>query len=471
MENSTIVAIATPVAAGGVGVIRISGPRSREILAHVFRRRPGPRQEEEKTAPEVFSAESMESHRFYHGYIVHNDQPVDEVLVAFMRAPRSYTGEDVVEIHAHSGPFVLRTILQLLLDAGAEMAAPGDFTRRAFMNGKMDLTRAEAVADIIDARSVGALTAAANQVAGKLSEEIGCIKEKISGLLVEMEAAVDFPEQMETASFSDNALGVLRSEVVEKIQSLIDRHDDFSWIRTGVTVALVGLPNVGKSTLLNVILGRDRAIVSPVPGTTRDFIEETVMLEGVPFVFTDTAGLRSLSGDDMERAGIKRTREVLSRAETIIYMVDASAGVSAEDYKVMATIHNSDMIIVANKNDLPEAEKFVFPPEWIKMFPALKISALTGDGVSELRSLLTARYRERLTMDAGGLIPSLRHKAALEKAFTSVLSAIAAFENGLSEEMIVIDLREAIDHLNEITGDRAGTDLLDRIFGRFCLGK
>lgn len=473
MDNSTIAAIATPLSAGGVGVIRISGTLSLDILLTVFRPYRRPQENDHENNPAFLSASTIHSHRFYHGYIVDNDQLIDEVMVVFMRSPRSYTGEDVVEIQAHSGPLVLRTIMMLLIQSGARMAGPGEFTRRAFLNGKMDLTQAEAVADIIDARTKQALDIAVNQSAGRLKSEICAIKELFVDTLVEIEAAIDFSDKTDGSMPGSEIITALQTGA-DRLKNLIKNHNDFSWRRTGVRVALVGAPNVGKSTLLNTFLGRERAIVAPTPGTTRDFIEETICLEGISFVFTDTAGLRNQTGDELEITGMERTRQVLSDADAVVFMVDASEGISDNDREILDTLCNKNPIIVANKADLSRSSDFLFPSRWAEAFSVLKISALKGGGLDTLKALLVGRFNEQLptkTDADNNLLPNLRHKQSLDKAFQYVTSALTAHAEKIPEDFIAMDLRAAIDALNEITGHTTGADVLDNIFSRFCIGK
>lgn len=465
MDNSTIAAISTPLSAGGVGIIRISGPRSLDILFQVFRPFRRNRQ--------ALSEQTIQSHRFYHGYIVENDQLIDEVMVVFMRAPRSYTGEDVIEIHAHSGPLVLRTILMLLIKSGARLAGPGEFTRRAFLNGKMDLTQAEAIADIIDARSRYGLKIAVNQATGKLKSEIDAIKELFIDSLVEIEAAIDFSDHTDDSLPRATLLETLQTGAV-RLNNLIEQYNNFSWQRSGIMVALVGAPNVGKSTLLNTLLGRERAIVAPTPGTTRDFIQEALTLEGHSFVFTDTAGLRKHTADDLEKIGMERTQNILSKSDAVVFMIDAAKGVSAEDHDLLNTFCNNKLILVANKIDLPEAIDFGFPPEWTDRFSLIRLSALTGEGVSSLKTLLVNLFGHQPitgTDEECGLLPNLRQKTALEKAFLAVKSARDAINGMVPEDLVAIDLREAIDALNEITGHSLRSDVLNDIFSRFCIGK
>ncbi|MEW6077544.1 MAG: tRNA uridine-5-carboxymethylaminomethyl(34) synthesis GTPase MnmE [Thermodesulfobacteriota bacterium] len=472
MENTTIAAIATPVAAGGVGVIRVSGPRAMDILVHVFRQIPATGQNGKKTAAVPVIAENLTSHRFYHGFITDGDQPLDEVLVVFMRGPRSYTGEDVVEIHAHSGPLVLRTILQLLLNSGARLAEPGEFTRRAVINGRMDLTQAEAVADIIEARSIQSLSSAVYQATGMMRREIEALLNELTGILAELEAAIDFSDQVPVPVCLADVQRRLKTTVAGPIRRLISRHDEYVWLKTGVTVALAGIPNVGKSTLLNSLLDRPRAIVSAIPGTTRDFIEETVLLEGIPFVFTDTAGLRRSATDEVEKIGIQRTRDILSQADTVVFMVDADTGVLPEELTLLETLKPCNVILVANKGDLPGARTFSFPPEWKEAFPGVIISALTGEGLPVLKEMLVARYRKRLDRQEGDvLIPNLRQKIALEESLEAVSSALGAIDSHYPEDLVAIDLRRAVDALYKVTGRNTGWDVLDDIFNRFCVGK
>ncbi len=378
----------------------------------------------------------------------------------------------MVEIHAHGSPYVLNTILQLLMDLGARLAEPGEFTRRAFLNGKIDLMQAEAVADIIASRSKKALNLAVNQIAGKMNVEIDTIKEHLSGILAEIEASIDFSDQNLEPVFLEAVQNRLRSVVVPRLEQLIERHQDYAWIRTGVKVALIGAPNAGKSTLLNTLLGRERAIVSAIPGTTRDFIEETLTIEGYGFVFTDTAGLGIEKKDVLEEAGMQRTKDVASKADTVVYLVDATVGVSTEDLEMMASVPPDNLILVGNKTDLCQTDGFDFDSELQERFPAVKISALTGEGVSNLKALMVNRLKSRLTMvEEDSLLPNIRHRAALKKALEAVMSAMDAITRNLPEDLVAIDLRDAIKALNEIVGHCAGMDVLDDIFSRFCIGK
>ncbi len=478
-ESTTIAAIATPLGVAGVGIVRLSGPASLRILSRVFCRYSPVAGGEESSggSQQPASEPALVSHRFYHGYIVDASQVLDEVLVVYMRAPNSYTAEDVVEINAHGGPVLLQSILSLVLRHGAEMARPGEFTRRAFQNGRIDLTQAEAVADIIEAGSEKAVYAAADQMAGRLREEVGRIKERLAAVMRDLSAAIDFCDQTDAPSDStvSAALNQLPESVLQPIQALVDRHDSAWYLKGGVRVALAGRPNAGKSTLLNHLLGCERAIVTPTPGTTRDILSETVVLQGVLFVLSDTAGIGYHSEEEADQIGMQRARKVIDAADVVLYLVDLTVeGLETEVDLVASELPQKDRektILVANKIDLPAAEA-VDPEEVFgKKRPVVKISALTGEGVPRLTGELSRLFPEQNGAEQTTAIPNPRHKQALLKARQAVEDALSARSAGVPVDMLTIDLREAVVALDEILGEGICWDVMESVFEKFCVGK
>ncbi|MDY6833168.1 MAG: tRNA uridine-5-carboxymethylaminomethyl(34) synthesis GTPase MnmE [Thermodesulfobacteriota bacterium] len=462
MERSTIAAIATPAAPGGIGIVRLSGPRAVAIALSVFSTRPHP-------AASTLSGAGAESHRVYHGYVFDDDVLVDEVLLVAMRAPRSYTGEDVAEIHTHGGPAVVSAVCDLVLRAGAEPAAPGEFTRRAFLNGRIDLTQAEAVADMIEATSLEQVKAAAAQISGEIRHAVSGLRQTLTGLLAEMEAAIEFDDQVDSSFSPEQAARRIETDVLPCLRDLQDRRSAAE-AGEGATVVIAGPPNAGKSTLLNRLLGTDRAIVSATPGTTRDLVDGRVWVSGTPFVFTDTAGLRPESGDAVEAMGMARARTAMDRADLILFVVDAAAGMGPESGALFCEAPAKPCVVVANKSDLPEAGGFT-PPSDRPAAPVVRVSALHGHGIKELKALLVQMAGERPGPDGHRPAPNPRHRTALAACREALETACTALKNGVPADLAALDIRAAVDRLNEISGEAAGSNVLDAIFERFCIGK
>jgi len=453
--DDTIAAIATPLGQGGIGIVRLSGPDALTIARRLFRARNG------------VWPETVEPNRLYYGRIVDPDAgvPVDEVLVSYMRAPRSYTREDVVEINAHGGLVALREILTLCLTHGARQAREGEFTLRAFVNGRLDLAQAEAVLDVVQARTEMSLRVAMDQLGGHLSRETRALRRRLLGVRAFLEVSIDFPD--EELPEEDVLAGLEGAE--ERIAELLREADRGILYREGVRVAIVGRPNVGKSSLLNRLLRTDRAIVTPTPGTTRDTLEETINLDGIPVVVVDTAGIAGSTTDTVERLGIERSRRSLQRADLVLMVVDASMPANREDEEVAGLIGGRPAILVRNKRDLPRAESY---DHLLTEAPRVDISALTGEGLGELeRSMTDTILSGTVDMSAEPLVSNPRHRDALRRAHVAVRSARRALEQGLGMELVAVDVAEAIEVLGEITGETASEDLLDAIFGRFCVGK
>jgi len=461
--TETIAAIATPYGSGGIGVIRISGPQAFEITTQIFSTVRGP---ENGTVPRI--SPELISHRVRHGYILDGDQTIDEVLVLPMKSPRSYTAEDVVEIQAHSGTIVLKRILNLILSLEARPADPGEFTKRAFLNGRIDLTQAEAVADIINARSDSSLKFAASQNLGSLSNDIKEMKETLIGLLSRLEASIDFPDEVMPFSFSDADQKNLE-RVMACCKELIQKHEDACFLKTGIRVTICGEPNVGKSSLMNRLLDKERSIITAIPGTTRDPIEEGLNIEGIPFVVVDTAGIHE-TDDLVEIIGIQRARDHIADADIVLYMTEPGQNFSEKSFSKLIP-KGKKVIYVVNKADL--AKKSVKPvlPEKFSQIPIVEISALMNQGIDKLRQRLTDTCIRNLDLEKDAVIPNLRHKNALTQALSHMESVLAGMARGQEEETLALDVKNGIDSLGLITGETASIDILDAIFNNFCIGK
>lgn len=482
MQTDTIAAISTPPGSGGIGIIRISGPDAVNAASALFRRSGDSGCHPGETAP----VSDWESHRLYHGFVVEPERGrmIDEVLLAVMRAPRSYTREDVVEIQAHAGPAGLRAILDLVLRQGVRLAEPGEFTRRAFLNGRIDLSQAEGVMDLIAARSRAALDAASARVAGDLRRRVEEIREVLREEMAAMEAAIDFPEEV-GEELSPSALRArLETEVGGPLAALIQRSEEGRMAREGVRVVVAGRPNVGKSSLVNRLLGQERAIVTEIPGTTRDVIEEQMSLQGMVLTLTDTAGLHD-TDDPVERIGVARAKERLAEADLVLLVTEAEAPPSLEEMEIATVAGSRPVIWVINKMDLagssagidgekaagePSPLPWEIPSEWEK-FPRLPISARTGVGIEALILKMMKAVEPMAGHISHGAVPNLRHRGLLEAALERVEAAISGLDEGLPSELISIDLKEGHERLGDIIGETVREDVLDEIFSHFCIGK
>ena len=457
--RETIAAIATPPGIGGVGLIRVSGSEAEGIARRLFR--PSP--------PGDFV-----SHRLYHGEIVSPEtgNVLDEVLIALLRKPRSYTGEDTLEISCHGGPLILRTVLEEVLRAGARPAEGGEFTKRAFLNDRLDLTQAEAVLDIITAQTRPGLAAAVGRLKGRLSGRIEAIRSEIIDLLAAIEASIDFSEE-EGIGESAGDLPLEAGRIIDRIASLAATYRQGRIYREGIGIVIAGRPNVGKSSLLNRLLGEKRAIVTPIPGTTRDFIEEAVDLGGIPVRLTDTAGLRP-PADDIEKAGIELVWERVEAADALLLLLDGSAELTADDRALLAKLPAKPLLAVLNKSDLPrrldEASLKGLLPGGTP--PPIRTSAKYGDGIDRLIAALGDLILVTPAAESSAvMIAHLRHKDALEKAAAGLVRTRDGLIGALPAEIVALEVREALDALDEITGKTTPEELLDRIFANFCIGK
>ncbi len=459
MKNQTIAAVATPVGSGGIGIIRISGDRALPIAETVFR----------ASKPQ----NPIASHRLYHGYVVDPTTgcTLDEVLLTVMKKPHSYTREDVVEIQTHSGSVVLSATLELVIGAGARLAEPGEFTKRAFLNGRIDLTQAEAVIDIITAKTEQSLRIAAAQIKGNLRKAIESARKDLVQLRAVMEAAVDFPDETEEILESGNIGGQLADRVAVALERLVAQHRTGHLMRDGIKVLIVGRPNVGKSSLLNRFIEKDRAIVTPMPGTTRDFLEETINFNGLPATIIDTAGLQKTE-DPVELIGMEKTRAHMESADLILFLVEADRPLISEDHRIYEQVYQKPVILVLNKSDLEtDARRVTLPDRWREK-AQVKTSALYGQGISQLRQeIVKTVLGEAPIVGGDSIVPNLRHTIALEKALAAVQKTIGTFETGLEPELASIDLQEAIDSIDDILGINTKSDVLTAVFSQFCIGK
>lgn len=456
----TIAAISTAMGEAGIGIVRLSGSDAINIGNKVFKGVKGKKLTEAK------------NRTLSYGHIVdhENDLIIDEVLIAYMKEPYTYTRENMVEIYCHGGSISVRRILELLLNNGARLAEPGEFTKRAFLNGRLDLSQAEAVIDIIKAKTNKSFQVSFNQLEGSLSEQIGEIRDILLGLLAHVEASIDFPdEDLEEIAYEELLENSL--EVEKRIEKLLATADRGKILRDGLNTVILGKPNVGKSSLLNAILRENRAIVTDIPGTTRDIIEEYVNIDGIPLRIIDTAGIRETK-DEVERIGVDRAKQVVENADLIIAVFDVSRDLSQEDYEIIDLIKDRRSIVILNKTDLPEK----FSADTIKDLMGEKelinTSITEGIGINILEDTIKDMfYAGDLNIESGAIVTNIRHKNQLEKALKSIRSAIKDIKANIPLDCIEIDIRNCWEDLGEISGETIGEDVLDRIFSEFCIGK
>ncbi len=458
LRQDTIAATATPFGMSGIGIIRMSGPEAFAIARRIFR-------------PSSGNCK-WQSHQLYHGDVVAADGStiLDEVLITCMQSPRSFTGEDVVEINCHGNPFIIEAILTQLQEMGCRMARPGEFSERAFLNNRLDLSQAEALAAMISAKSAKAYAMGLAQLKGSLSKEI----EELRSLLIEalsgMEASIDFSEDTSGESIPTVPLQI--DQAFERMQKLLSSYSAAKAYTEGLQVTITGKPNVGKSSLLNALTGRKKAIVTDIPGTTRDLITDTININGIPVHIIDTAGIREPQ-NLIEREGISLVWESLAQADVVIVMLDVSKPLTDEDKTIIDRNNSGKIVVAINKIDLPCAwEKETIAQRFPAGTRMMEISAKSGSGLPELKkSIIDLSVGNALANNSRQMITNLRHKRALEKACENIQHAKDSITGGLSFEFTSFDLREALDNLDEITGRKINDEILDKIFSSFCIGK
>jgi tRNA modification GTPase len=458
-EEETIAAISTPFGVSGIGIVRISGSLAEPIATRLFRPKSEPFQ--------------LISHRFHYGEIVdpQKGDSIDEVLLVLMKAPKTYTREDILEIHCHGGYFILQKILELVLREGTRMAHPGEFTKRAFLNGRIDLTQAEAVIDLINAKTMASLEIANQQLRGNFFRELNSLKERMIEKLALIEAHLDFPEE-EIEPISVGEMKHSLKEMIKKLNEWIGSYEEGRIFREGISCAIVGKTNVGKSSLLNVLLKEERAIVTPIPGTTRDLIEEVLNINGIPVRLIDTAGLRKAT-DSIELEGVKRAKERVAESDFILLVVDGSRPIDIDDLEIFEEVKGKKKVVVMNKKDLPP----MIPPKEMKdrfqRDSIISISALKNEGIEGLKEAIYTLliHREVRPSPEYLIIANVRHKRALDQIKESLSNTLKGLEKGTSLEFIAFEMRSALEALGEMVGETTPEEVLNRIFEQFCVGK
>ncbi len=481
MFDDTIAAIATPLGEGGLAVIRLSGAQALAVADGIFR----------PVGRSSVKPSAAPTHTIQYGRIERAGRIIDEVLIAVMRAPRTFTREDVVEITCHGGLLPARLVLDAALDNGARLAEPGEFTQRAFLNGRLDLAQAEAVADLIHSRTELALAAANEQLAGKLSQRINQLRDELMKTLAHVEAHIDFPDEDIAPDTKDKLLKRLEAGVAF-MDELLRTANEGQILRRGIRAAILGRPNAGKSSLLNQLLGHDRAIVSPIPGTTRDTIEETANIRGLPVVFVDTAGLRE-AGDEIEVEGIRRSRAALEKAELILHILDGAEPLTAADEKYLAEFAGKKRVLVINKVDLPRRLRLplaahpltpsLSPSEGERVpegrergmvgnHAQIEVSCATGHGLEALKDAIKELvWSGEIKAEMLQVMINSRHQDALRRARIATQQALAGLDADQTLEVVAMELRIAVNAVGEIVGQTTTEDLLDSIFSQFCIGK
>lgn len=456
--EDTIVALATPPGEGGIAVIRVTGRAAFSSVAPFFR------------SSKNVSLNQQETHTIQHGFFLdEKNETVDEVLISVFHSPHSFTGENVVEINCHGGIRLTQRIIEILVRSGARPAEPGEFTKRAFLNGKMDLTQAEAVLDLVRAKSEVSLKTALGQLEGNLSKKINALKKKLLEVTAHLEASLDFPDERLDVYSREECFEKIE-KIEKEIHSLIGSFKRGLLMREGILVVIVGRPNVGKSSLLNTLLERDRALVSPVPGTTRDSLEEAIEMGGFPVRLVDTAGLSLGPKDELDQMGMARTRSFFQEAGLFLFVVDGSSAWTQEDEAILKEIEGKNFIIVINKSDLPQKlNQELFKPALNEKI--CLISCVTGRGIPDLEKQIEAHFIQSGMMIESLTLTRLRHKLALEKAFETLARSKRTLEEKESAEFVLVDLKTSLDSLRELIGEIYSEDLLDVIFQEFCIGK
>ena len=456
--ETTIAAISTAMSASGIGIIRISGENAMDVISRIYRSKGGKKKIKE-----------VPTHTIHYGYIYDGEELIDEVLVMIMHAPRTFTGEDTVEIDCHGGVYAMQRVLDTVLKNGAEIAEPGEFTKRAFLNGRMDLSQAEAVMDVIQAKNEYALRSSMDQLRGSVQKAIRDIREKLIYHIAYIESALDDPEHFDLTDYPQELQKIVEKES-ENISELLKTADDGRMIQEGIKTVILGKPNAGKSSLLNFLVGEDRAIVTDIAGTTRDVLEEHLNLKGISLNIMDTAGIRDTE-DVVEKIGVDRAKEYADKADLILYVIDASRPLDENDAEILHLIKGKRAIILLNKSDLDmqvTKEQEELPEE----FPVIEISAKNVQGIEELEDTLKEMFFQgELTFNDEIYITNVRQKTALQDAYAALERVNDSIAADMPEDFYSIDLMDAYEALGNITGETIGEDLVNEIFSKFCMGK
>ena len=457
MRKDTIAAISTAMTNSGIGIVRISGEEAFDIIKKIYKGK------KDKDLSKV------KSHTIHYGYIMDGEETIDEVLVMIMRGPHSYTCEDTVEINCHGGVFVVKKILETVIKYGARPADPGEFTKRAFLNGRMDLSQAEAVIDVINSKNEYALKSSVSQLKGNVQKKIKEVRSEIIYHTAFIETALDDPEHISVDGYGEK-LRVTVDKLLEELDELLKTSDNGRIIKEGIKTVIVGKPNAGKSSLLNVLVGEDRAIVTDIAGTTRDVLEESIQLQGISLNIMDTAGIRDTE-DIVEKIGVDKAKAHANEADLVIYVVDASRELDENDFEIMEMIQDKKSVVLLNKSDLDT----VVTKDMVKVHidkPMIEISAKEESGIRELEETLKNMFfHGEISFNDEVYITNIRHKTAIQNAYDSLQKVIMSIDNDMPEDFYSIDLLDAYESLGSITGETIGEDLVNEIFSKFCMGK
>lgn len=458
MKTDTIAAIATAMSNSGIGIVRISGDEALDVADRIFRPKKGSRK-----------VSDMETHTIHYGYVTDGDEVIDEVMLLIMKAPRSYTCEDTIEIDCHGGVLVMKKILETVLKYGARPAEPGEFTKRAFLNGRIDLSQAESVIDVINAQNELALKSSVSQLQGAVLEKIKAIRAVVLHEIAFIESALDDPEHVSLEGYPEQ-LHEIMSDAHSKVKKLLDSSDNGKMLKEGINTAIVGKPNAGKSSLLNILVGEERAIVTEIAGTTRDILQEQIQIGGIGLNVIDTAGIRDTE-DIVEKIGVNKSREYIEKADLIIYVVDSSTELDENDQEIIEAIQNKKAIVLLNKSDLDaKTDASVLQTQLSK--PILSISAKNNTGIHELETLIEEMFFSgKLSFNDEVYITNIRQKNALAEAQNSLKMVLQSIADGMPEDFFTIDMMNAYEALGTIIGESVGEDLVNEIFSKFCIGK
>ena len=461
IKSDTIAAIATALSDSGIGIIRVSGPDAVEISDRIFINKSG-----------KHTMKEWESHTIHYGFVEENGEVIDEAMVSLMRAPRSYTTEDTVEFNCHGGVLLLRRVLEALLRAGARIAEPGEFTKRAFLNGRIDLSEAEAVMDLIQAKNNFALKSSVRQLRGSVAEEIRCLRAAILYEIAFIESALDDPEHISTEGYPEK-LGKIVEELLGRMNRLLESAEDGRLRKEGINTVIVGKPNAGKSSLLNRLVGEEKAIVTDVAGTTRDVLEESIRLKGISLNIIDTAGIRTTE-DTVEKIGVERAQKYASEADLVLYVADTSRKLDESDYRIMELLREKKVIVLFNKSDL---EPVLTKESFLEAFgrndvPVIFTSAKENKGIDVFEETLEELFfHGKFPSDNEVVLTNMRHKEAVQNAYNSLKMVQRSLEDEMPEDFYSIDLMSAYTSLGYIIGEEVGDDLVNEIFSKFCMGK